>query len=333
MISDPSKDKSPSVDRRVLASLIVRVGAYVALAVILTYFALYARGFTSPFNLQNVLEQSAVLTILAYGMTFVFIGTGTDIQKGGVDLSVAANAGLCGAVLVTVINLEYPEPIAFLVTLATGLTMGFLNGLAVVNFRIMPLLATLAVMNIAAGLELTITQNTVIGVQSDLLSVMQFGKLLGVSTLAWILILVTVIVTYIAHLTPFGIRLYAVGGFPEAARAAGLRVGNYVYFSYMFSGACAAIASILIITRLSAASLGTGLLLLPVLAAALLGTVFSRRFVPTVGGTLIAALFIGFLANGFQLLGISSFWVSGVQGALILLVVALTSFAKPAEGS
>ena len=73
--------------------------------------------------------------------------------------------------------------------------------------------------------------------------------------------------------------------------------------------------------------------MLPVLAAALLGTVFSRRFVPTVGGTLIAALFIGFLANGFQLLGISSFWVSGVQGALILLVVALTSFAKPAEGS
>ena len=81
MISDPLKDKSPSVDRRVLASLIVRVGAYVALAVILTYFALYARGFTSPFNLQNVLEQSAILTILAYGMTFVFIGTGTDIQK------------------------------------------------------------------------------------------------------------------------------------------------------------------------------------------------------------------------------------------------------------
>lgn len=333
MATDASKQKLASVDRRALASLIVRVGAYVALVSILTYFALNARGFTSPFNLQNVVEQSAILTILAFGMTFVFIGTGTDVQKGGVDLSVAANAGLCGAVLVTVLNLGYAEPIAFLVTLATGVTMGFLNGLAVVNFRIMPLLATLAVMNIASGLELTITQNTVIGVQSDFLSAMQFGKFLGVSILAWMLSAVTLVVGYIAHLTPFGMRLYAVGGFPEAARAAGLNVGYYVFFSYMFSGACAAIASILIVTRLSAASLGTGLLLLPVLAAALLGTVFSRRFVPTVGGTLIAALFIGFLANGFQLLGISSFWVSGVQGTLILLVVALTSFAKPAEGS
>ena len=188
-------------------------------------------------------------------------------------------------------------------------------------------------MNIAAGLELTITENSVIGVRSELLAAMQFGKFLGISILSWVLIVVTVVVGYIAHLTPFGARLYAVGGFPEAARAAGLNVGYYVYISYMFSGACAAIASILIITRLSAASLGTGLLLLPVLAAALLGTVFSRRFVPTVGGTLIAALFIGFLANGFQLLGISSFWVSGVQGALILLVVALTSFAKPPQGS
>ena len=333
MTAEATNAGAGSVDRRALASLVVRVGAYAALAAILTYFAVYARGFTSPFNLQNVLEQSAILTILAYGMTFVFIGTGTDVQKGGIDLSIAANAGLCGAVLVTVLNMGYAEPVAFLATLATGVTVGVLNGLAVVNFRIMPLLATLAVMNIAAGLELTITENTVIGVQSELLSAMQFGRFLGISILAWVLIVVTIIVAFIAHLSPFGVRLYAVGGFPEAARAAGLNVGRYVYFSYMFSGACAAIASILIITRLSAASLGTGLLLLPVLAAALLGTVFSRRFVPTVGGTLIAALFIGFLANGFQLLGISSFWVSGVQGALILLVVALTSFAKPAEGS
>ena len=309
--------KGSSVDRRALASLFVRVGAFAALAGILLYFAVYARGFTSPFNLQNVVEQSAILTMLAYGMNFVFIGTGTDIQIGGVELSVAANSCLCGAGLVTVLNMGYSEVVAIPVTLLTGMAMGFLNSLAVVNFRIMPLLATLAVMNIAAGLELTITENSVVGAQSELLSAMQFGRFWGISILAWILIIFTAIVAILAHFTPFGVRLYAVGGFPEAARAAGLNVGYYVYFSYMFSGLCAGIASIMIVSRLSAASLGTGLLLLPVLAAALLGTVFSRRFVPTVGGTLIAALFIGFLANGFQLLSISSFWVSGVQGALM----------------
>ena len=133
------------------------------------------------------------------------------------------------------------------------------------------------------------------------------------------------------HYTPFGLRLYAVGGHQESARVAGLRAGAYIYASYLFSGLCAGFASILIVSRLSASTPGTGLLLLPILAAALLGTVFSRRFVPTVGGTILAVLFIGFLANGFQLPGISSCWVNGVQGALILLVVSVTSFARRAE--
>lgn len=327
-----ANEKGP-VDKRAVAALFVRLGAFAALGVIMLYFVIYARGFTSAFNLQNVVEQSVILTMLAYGMTVVFIGTGTDVQKGGVDLSVAANAGLASAVFVTLLNMGVPEPLAILATLLTGMTMGLLNSVAVVNFRIMPLLATLAVMNIAAGVELTITENNVISASSNFLSMLQFGRFLEISALTWVLVAFTIFVAILVHFTPFGVRQYAVGGFPEAARAAGLNVGYYIYFSYIFSGLCAGIAAILIVSRLSAATQGTGLLLLPVLAAALLGTVFSRRFIPTIGGTLIAALFIGFLANGFQLLGISSYWVSGVQGALILLVVALTSFAKPAGGA
>ncbi len=326
-------DTKSSIDRRALAAVFVRLGAFAALGIILLYFAIYARGFTSSFNLQNVVEQSVILTILAYGMTVVFIGTGTDVQKGGIDLAVAANAGLSGAVFVTLLNLGWPEPLAVLAAIFTGMAMGFLNGLAVVVFRMIPLLATLAVMNIASGLELTITENNVIGVSSEFLSTLQFGRFLGISALAWVLIVFTIFVAFLMHYSPFGVRLYAVGGFPEAARAAGLNVGRNIYFSYIFSGFCAGFTSILIVSRLSASTLGTGLLLLPVLAAALLGTVFSRRFVPTIGGTLIASLFVGFLANGFQLLGVSSYWVSGVQGALILLVVALTSFAKKSEGA
>ncbi|MFK7994818.1 MAG: ABC transporter permease [Granulosicoccus sp.] len=318
-------------DRRTVAALFVRLGAYAALGVILLYFTVYARGFTSAFNLQNVVEQSTILTILAYGMTVVFIGTGTDVQKGGVDLSVAAIAGLSGAVFVTVLNLGWPEPVAVLAALLSGMALGLLNGIAVNVFRIMPLLATLAVMNIASGLELTITENNVVGVSSDFLTMLQFGRFLGISSLAWVLIVFTVFVAFLMHFSPFGVKLYAAGGFPEAAKAAGLNVAHYIYFSYVFSGFCAGVASVLIVSRLSASTPGTSLLLLPVLAAALLGTVFSRRFIPTIGGTLIASLFIGFLANGFQLLGISSYWVSGVQGGLILLVVALTSFARPAE--
>lgn len=318
-----SRKKSTSA-----AKLAIRLGAFAAFALIWIYFAATARGFLSPFNMMNVLEQSTVLALMAYAMTVVFIGTGTDVQKGGIDLSIAANAGLCGAVYAVLVKNGHGDLVGVMAALAVGSFVGLLNGFAVVTLRIMPLLATLAVMNIAAGLELTVTQNTVVGVRSDLVNAIAFGGFLGVPALVWCLAIVTILLAAVIHYSSIGMRLYAVGGHVEAARAAGIKTGFYIYGSYMFSGFMAGFASIMIVSRLSASTPGTGLLLLPLLSAALLGTVFSRRFIPTIGGTFLAALFIGFLANGFQLLGISSYWVSGVQGALILLVVAVTSIAK-----
>jgi ribose transport system permease protein len=206
-----------------------------------------------------------------------------------------------------------------------------LNAVAVVWLNILPLLATLAVMNIVAGAELILTQNTVVSMASDFTMAIAVGSFLGISTLAWSLIVFTGLMVVLLHFTGTGLRLYAVGGHPEAARAAGINVGSYVGGTYVFAGLCAGLGSILLVSRLSASTPGTGELLLSIIAAALLGTVFSRRFVPTAGGTILSTLFIGFLANGFQLLNVSSYWVTGVQGTLILLVVAATSFAKPSE--
>lgn len=316
------------LDSKALAKLSIRLGAFVAFGGILIYFALTARGFTSPYNLMTVVEQSAILGFLAFGMTIVFAGTGTDVQRGGIDLSLAANAGLCAAVYAVLMRDGYGNALAIPATLVTGMAIGLLNGVAVVTLKIIPLLGTLAVMNIAAGLELTLTENTVVPVNTPLMKVIAFGSFLGISTLAWCLVVVSALLAWLMHFHRVGLRLYAVGGHLEAARAAGIDTGRYIYGAYIAAGLLAGVTSILIISRLSSSTPGTGLMLLPILAAALLGTVFSRRFIPTIGGTLLAALFIGFLANGFQLLGISSYWVAGVQGALILLVVAVTSFAK-----
>lgn len=329
--SDTDNADAARFSRKNLSSLFVRLGALAMFAVILIYFSVMARGFLTPFNIINVIEQSAILGVLAFGMTVVFVGTGTDVQKGGIDLSIAANAGLCGAVFAILMRAGYPEPMAIGATLLTGTLVGALNGFAVVKLSILPLLATLAVMNIAGGLELMLTENTVIGTSASILTMLTTGNLFGISALAWCLIVATVLALMVLHYAPIGMRLYAVGGHVEASRAAGINVGAYIWGSYIVSGICAAIASILIVSRLSASTPGSGQLLLPVLAAALLGTVFSRRFVPTAGGTILSVLFIGFLANGFQLLNVSSYWVSGVQGALILLVVAVTTFAKPSD--
>lgn len=314
--------------RHNFAALAIRLGAVAVFGLIMAYFAVMARGFLSPFNLINVVEQTAILGLLGFAMTVVFIGTGTDVQKGGIDLSIAANAGLSAAVYAVLLRAGYGDLVSALAAIASGVAVGALNGFAVTRLRIMPLLATLAVMNIAAGLELTVTENTVVGASSPLLGFLTSGKFLYVSALAWCLILASALLIAAIHFSRLGLRLYAVGGHIEAAKAAGIATGRYVFGSYVFSGFAAGVTSILIVSRLSASTPGTSLLLLPILASALLGTVFSRRFIPTIGGTLMAALFIGFLANGFQLLGVSSYWVNGVQGALILAVVAVTSFAK-----
>lgn len=329
---DETQQGDKSAGRRFNA-VVVRLGAIAAFAAIMIYFALFARGFTSTYNLINVVEQSAILGVLAFGMTMVIIGGGSDVTEGGIDLSIAANMGLCAAVYATMLSMGHGDFIAVAAAIAVGMVVGALNALAVVGLGILPLLASLAVLNIAAGAELTLTQNTVVGATSPLLSMLVSGSFLGISALAWALILFSALMILLVHKTAFGMRLYAVGGHPEAARAAGINVPFYVSFTYVFSGFCAAVASVLTVSRLSASTPGSGEMLLSILAAALLGTVFSRRFVPTIGGTLLSVLFIGLLANGFQLLNVSSYWVNGVQGALILLVVAVTTFARGSEAS
>ena len=327
-VSSPETDFGAKTGSRTVVALAIRLGAFAVFGLILIYFAATARGFLTPYNLINVVEQTTILGLLSFAMTVVFIGTGTDVQKGGIDLSIAANAGLSAAIYAVLLKNGHGDLIAALAAIGSGIAIGMLNGIAVVQLRIMPLLATLAVMNIAAGLELTVTQNTVVGATSPLISILTSGRFLGISALAWCLIVTSVVMIAAVHFSRMGLRLYAVGGHVEAARAAGINIGLYITGSYVFSGFASGVTAILIVSRLSASTPGTSLLLLPILAAALLGTVFSRRFIPTIGGTLIAALFIGFLANGFQLLGVSSYWVSGVQGVLILAVVAVTSFAK-----
>jgi len=201
----------------------------------------------------------------------------------------------------------------------------------VVAAAIKQLLATLAVMNIAAGLELVLTQNTVVPASTDFLTAISSSDSFGIPFLAYILLGFAALAGAIIQYTPAGLRLYAVGEFPDAARAAGLPVKRLLAGAFIASGLCGGVAGILSVSYLSGSTTGSGEALLPVVVIALLGSVFSRRLVPTIPGTLISALFVGFLTNGFQLLNLPSTLVSGVQGLLILIVVSATTLLRKRE--
>jgi ribose transport system permease protein len=307
---------------------IPRYGALLAFAVIFAGFALRAPGFFSIANLGAVLAQSAILGVLAFGLTTVAIGGGSNIVSGGIDLSLAANVGLGGAIQAVLLREGCGDATAATATLAAGLAIGALNAGAVVYLRIVPLLATLAVMNLAAGLELVLTENTVVSASSPMLDALGGNGPFGIPVLGYALLGAAAVLTFIIQGTRFGLRLYAAGEFPEAARAAGLRVEGYVAASYLISGLCGGLGAILSVAYLSGSTTGASEMLLSIIVTGFLGVVFSQRLVPTIPGALLSALFIGVLLNGFQLLNVSSYWVSGVEGLLILAIVAATSVLR-----
>ncbi|MET0746938.1 MAG: ABC transporter permease [Rhizobium sp.] len=309
----------------------LRFGSLLAFAAILVIFSVTAPYFLSVGNIGNVLGQSAIAGVLAIGLTIVLIAGGSNVVTGGIDLSLAANMGLSAAVYASLVQLGFADGAAIPAAIGTGALIGAVNAAAVVFAGIVPLLATLAVMNIVGGLELVLTQNTVISASTPFLSFLSANDPFGVPILAYVLLGFTLLVVAIVQYTPIGLRLYAVGEFPEAARAAGLPLKRLVAGAFIASGVCGGIAGILSVSYLSGSTTGAGEMLLPVVVTALLGSVFSRRLVPTISGTLLSALLVGFLVNGFQLLNISSTLVSGVQGLLILVVVSATTLLRRQE--
>ncbi|AVA26495.1 ABC transporter permease [Rhizobium sp. NXC24] len=314
-----------------VAAAALRYGSLIAFAAILVVFSLTAPYFLSIGNIGNVLGQSTISGVLAIGLTIVLIAGGSNVVKGGIDLSLAANMGLSAAVYASLTQLGYGDAVAVAASLLTGALIGTINALAVVVAGIVPLLATLAVMNVVAGLELVLTQNTVLPASTPLLAMLAASDSLGIPVLAYYLLGFTVITAAVVQYTPLGLRLYAVGEFPDAARAAGLPLRRLLAGAFIASGISGGIAGILSVSYLSGSTTGSGEMLLPVVVTALLGSVFSRRLVPTVTGTLLSALLVGFLVNGFQLLNISSTLVSGVQGVLILIVVSATTLLRKQE--
>ncbi|WP_337268498.1 ABC transporter permease [Oryzifoliimicrobium ureilyticus] len=311
-----------------LATASLRYGALATFAAVVVVFSLTAPFFLTPFNIGNILGQSAITGILAIGLTVVVIAGGPNVVTGGIDMSLAANMGLSAAVYAAMLRAGYSDGLAIVGALGVGLAIGAVNAAAVALIGIIPLLATLAVMNVVSGLELVLTENTVIPASSDILSMLSTSSFFGVPALGTVFLVVAFFIGLLVQRTRFGLRLYATGEFPEAARAAGLNIKLYVALAFLISGLCGGLAGILNTAYLSGSSTGSGEMLLPVVVIALLGSVFSRRLVPTIGGTLLSALFIGIILNGFQLLNLSSTLVSGLQGGLILLTVSATTLIR-----
>jgi len=302
---------------------VITWAGYAIVVLVLGVFAVGSPHFLQLSNLASVLNQAAVFAVAGIGLAVVIVTGGDDVLEGGIDLSIGAVAGLAGTVTAVAVASGAGVPLAVVVGLAVSAAIGAVNGTAVV-LGLRPLLATLATMGIATSLELVVSENIKVALEGGVFVWLRQGTVVGLPSAVVVLLLVALAAWWALDRTAWGVNSHAVGQNPTAASVAGLSPGRYRFASYVVSGLLGGIAGVLLASRLSAAVPGIGAqILLDIILVAYMSTVFSRRLVVNVAGTVVAAVFVAGLTNGLTLMGVPSQWVGAAKGVLILLVLAV----------
>jgi ribose transport system permease protein len=325
----------------------VQMGALLALLLLVGYLALATPHFLTPGNIANVARQTAVTTILAAGQTFV-------ILCGGIDLSVAATAGLSASVAAVLMTSQVwilgipigpvPFGVGMVIALLVGLLVGLLNGLIITKGRIPDFIATLGTLTTMRGIALLVTGG--LPVPSHLTAIelrgylppeliwMGAGDVAGIPVAGLIALGVILLGWLLLRYTAFGRAVYAVGGNREAARVSGINIDRTKIMVYMLSGLLAALAGMVLTGRLNSANalMGEGEELRSIAATVIGGAnLFGGQ--GSLLGTLIGALVIGVLGNGLNLLNVSAFWQRVIQGLVIIGVVLFDQWRRRRFGS
>lgn len=292
---------------------------YLGFVVIFLFFAitLYDKGFLETNNLLNIVRQTAVIAVMAVGMTFV-------LSSAEIDLSVGALAGL--ASVTTAMAIDVGGPLFGIAGgIATGLGVGLINGLITTRIGIPSFLTTLAMMGIARGVAMWISDTRSIPiVNPDYPYYFGGGDIGPVPTLLVWMALFAVVGHIALKRTTFGRRVFATGGNEVAARFSGINTRNIKLRVLVMSGFAAGIAGMLYAGRLHSGrfQFGEGDEL-SVIAAAVLGGTSLFGGKGTVIGSIVGALMIGLINNGLILMGLEFSQQLIARGVIIILAVAI----------
>jgi ribose transport system permease protein len=317
--------------RQRFAALLGRPWAGVAI-LLLFYLALIAVfSILSPFFLS-------VRNMLAIGTNVAFIGlmaaAGTPlIIAGGLDLSVAAVAGLVGVVIALLNAAGVYVWLAVILALLIGALVGVVNGLFATRLRLNPLIVTLGMMSIVSGSAMILTGGLTKPLMTPGFNWIGQGRLFGAPAPLILMIAAYLVLSIILARTRFGRFVYATGGNTEASRLIGLPVERVQITLYVVSGVSGAVAGTVLAAELGAAAPAAAAPhLLTVIAAIILGGTSLYGGRGSVWGTLLAVLILGTLNNGLTLMDVSSFWQDVTRGVVLMLAVSLDQIRTRALG-
>lgn len=328
--STQSETPAAPVQRRGFLYFLGQPWAGVAILLVFYIGLIAAFSILTPFFLT-------FRNIVAIGANVAFIGlmaaAGTPlIIAGGLDLSVAAVAGLTGVTLASLYGSGVPIWGAVVAVIALGGVVGAVNGLFATRLKLNPLIVTLGMMSIVSGSALILT-----GGLTRALMVPSFnwigGRFYNIPVPVIVAAIVYIVLAVVLARTKFGRLVYAAGGNAEASRLIGLPVERVQMILYIISGISGAVAGTILTAQLGAAAPNAASThLLTVIAAIILGGTSLYGGRGSVWGTLLAVLILGTLANGLTLMDVSSFWQDVTRGVVLMLAVSLDQIRTRALG-
>ncbi len=270
-------------------------------------------------NLSNVARQVSINAIIAVGMTCA-------ILTGGIDLSVGSVMALSGTVAAGLMITGIPMPLSLLAGLLIGAAFGAINGACVAYARMPPIIVTLASMSVARGLALIYTGGYPVSGLPDSFAFFGRGEVMGIQVPILIMIGIYIIAYAMLNHMSFGRYVYAIGGNEEAARLSGIRISRYKLLVYIISGLTAALAGLVLTSRLMSGQPNAGEgFELDAIAAVVLGGTAITGGKGAIIGTLVGAMMLGILNNGLNLMGVSPYVQNVIKGGIILAAIYISS--------
>jgi len=305
-----------------LKNILFKYISLIGLLALCIIIALISPRFLTVSNMLNVLTQVSVNAILAIGMSFV-------ILTGGIDLSVGSVLAITGAVVASFAKTGGNILPGVIVTLIIGAAIGLINGMLVSKGKVQAFIVTLATMTIFRGVTYVYTNGNPISGLGNNISFIGNSSILGVPLPIFFIVAVLLIAWYALNQTRFGRYIYALGGNEDSARLSGINTDKIKTLVYVISGITAAIAGIIVTSRIGSASPNAGVgFELDAIAAVVLGGTSLAGGEGKVTGTIIGALIIGVLNNGLNLMGVSPFYQAIAKGIVILLAVLMDKKEK-----
>lgn len=277
-------------------------------------------------NINDLVKNTAILSILAVGMMLVIITR-------GIDLSIGATLALAGMISALTVHADpsLNPIIAILLGTAVGFICGAILGFFVSKCRVLPIIASLGMMNVFRGLTYMVSGGKWVSANQMSTSFKGIAttRILGINSLIFAAIVIYIIFYYFINHTRTGRQIYAVGSNPESAKISGINNERILWMVYTIMGVLAGLAGVLWVSKFASAQGDTAMgYELSVIAACVLGGVNAAGGSGTISGILLGTLLLGILNNALPLVNVSPFWQQAIQGIIILAAVLMNTVVK-----